>query len=336
MPPKSRKSSHKKGGAQNRSKGDSSLPKELLTLSERLGYLPFDIIQHILERAALSNKRTCHSLTLVSQTVQTWADPFVFRKVIIASPFHARKVIERFTSPNKSTRFIRGLSFVQTFAAPASCSFMFTWAQLVEHFSGLVVLYLEHNGRKSFIEGVGDTTEFQPASIPTLRRIGGGYGSRTIHGSWTCVQTITHLDLSEMSSSYWRALENRNFRLLPTLSHLSVRFDKGETPKVAQHHLQVLAPLLPPSVLLCLVKLDSSHELIKKEFNALSRWAFKLDDRFLLFASQYEGFIGEWVLNSDLMDEFGEWAGDYDECDTYWVQGLNMVNQRRQILSYSD
>ncbi|KAH8792750.1 hypothetical protein DL96DRAFT_1828992 [Flagelloscypha sp. PMI_526] len=161
--------------------------------------LPFDISREIFEQAVLHNKADHYSLALVSRLVQKWTDSQLFCIVAISSHPHGERFRETLEIPQKSGRFIQALSFVQTLAIEIS-SFKMSWEMIVLNFPRLVVLYWEGNGESDFVEGNVDPATCNPPSIPTLRRLGGGCGYKTLQGQWECVQRLTHLDLTMVAS----------------------------------------------------------------------------------------------------------------------------------------
>ncbi|KAH8806668.1 hypothetical protein DL96DRAFT_1631302 [Flagelloscypha sp. PMI_526] len=289
--------------------------------------LPLELTREIFEHAVLFNREDRYSLSLVARSVQRWTDPYAFQTIVITTRDHTESLLEMFSWPDKSLRLTRILSFVRTLASNYyNYHHRLHWDQLVHHFPGLVVLYLRDSS-KDFVEDVGDVTVFQPPSLHNLRRIGGGYGSRTLRGSWACAQDITHLDLTSLSCDEWAACENRGISQLSRLKYLSFDLNYSESLEEIQDHLQRLPPMFPPSLLLCLVVANPEP----KEAAHLSRFAYELDDRMLLCGSFPPKSDAEWILKANLIHDFDEWNGNCQEDRTYWVRGLNMVTRRRNV-----
>ncbi|KAH8806661.1 hypothetical protein DL96DRAFT_1631285 [Flagelloscypha sp. PMI_526] len=294
--------------------------------------IPFDVMQEVFEHAAFFGKEDCHSLSLVSRAVQRCIDPYLFTKIIITSLSRAEKLLEAIAL-DKSFRFTRALSFVQVFATTVS-DHRFTWDWIVLHFPGLVVLHMRgHHDGNDFYEGVEDPTTVEPALLPTLRRLGGGYGWSSFRGSWLCVQTLTHLEIVGMSSSDWLSLESRGLRMLSRLTHLACDLDCNAEIETMRQHLLVMSKNVPPSLLVCLINVEAVHKLDERDCIVLLRFTYELDDRFVLCSWRHAVDFNvdlRWFLSASLLDDFDEWAGRCHEKDTYWVQGLELVNERRE------
>ncbi|KAH8806663.1 hypothetical protein DL96DRAFT_628584 [Flagelloscypha sp. PMI_526] len=298
---------------------------------------PTDILKEIFEHAALFQDSSCYALALVSQSVQKWTDPLVFRTILVTEqriegpePF-----LEMLDSPEKSPRFIRALSFVRTLAATIP-EFELTWETIVKNFPGLVVFHSlgdqeVHKPSDDFHEGIDDLADFQPPVLPTLRRLGGGYGCRTIYGSWMCVQMITHLDLTCLYCNDWPELESRGLPLLSCLTHLSFTLDEGSEDM--DDDLRLLPPLFPQSLQLCLLDVECFSSITSEDAENLLRHAYALDHRLLLASKDNCQVHHQWVLKVEepLVYAFKDWSGEHSVDDTYWVRGLEMVKRREEV-----
>ncbi|KAH8798698.1 hypothetical protein DL96DRAFT_1638389 [Flagelloscypha sp. PMI_526] len=235
----------------------------------------------------------------------------------------------------KSGRFIQALSFVQTLALEIS-SFKMSWEMIVLNFPRLVVLYWDGSDGGDFVEGNVDPATCNPPSIPTLRRLGGGYGYKTLYGLWECVQGLTHLDLTMVASDTWSTLGNRGLPLLSNLTHLLVCLEVLQKMDASERDIQVLLPLFPPSLLLCLVRGEDFHLWSTEEINSFSNLMYTLDDRLIVCMGTDSPMQNQWILKMKWGDEFTDWSGQRDERDTFWARGLSMVAERRTAISTSD
>ncbi|KAH8798699.1 hypothetical protein DL96DRAFT_1638391 [Flagelloscypha sp. PMI_526] len=298
--------------------------------------VPLDISREIFEHVALSDSADRFSVSLISPLVQEWTDPYIFHTIHVSSQPRAERFHDMLYRTPKSGRFARACLFVRTLAIYVYGVEM-PWEGIALHFPQLVVLYRESNEDADFLEGHKDQEGFEPPSIPTLRRLGGGYGYRTLCGHWGCVQGLTHLDLSPMYSCDWPTLGKRGLRLLSSLTHLCFDLDE-EQPESMKQQLKVLPPLFPPSLLLCLVCVSDIDFWIMKrgEGTGILNFSYQLDDRLLICTGEDNQAPHQWILKVDWSKEIHEWTGQCNEEDTQWVQGLNMVIQRRKVLSRSD
>ncbi|KAH8798696.1 hypothetical protein DL96DRAFT_1638383 [Flagelloscypha sp. PMI_526] len=299
--------------------------------------LPFDISREIFERAVVCNAADRYSLAFVSRLIQKWTDPYVFRTVTVSS--HRRterfRVLLEIRRSRKSGRFIRALSFVQTLAIKIS-DFNMSWETIVSNFPRLVELFWEGTYDSDFVEGNQDLSTYEPRSIPTLRYLSGGYGHTTLCGRWGCVQMLSHLDLTRMASCAWSTLESRSLQLLSSLTHLFVCLDELPTMVAREQELSVLPPFFPPSLLVCLISGQDFDLLSREEGNALSILSYKFDDRFLVCMGRNSPVHNQWILKMEWENAYVEWSEHHDEHDTFWVRGLNMVTERRTVISISD
>jgi hypothetical protein len=143
---------------------------------------------------------------------------------------------------------------------------------------------------------------------------------------------ITHLDLTELSTWSWSDLNERGLKSFTSLTHLSCELSRPYSFHSFREDFLVLYQLLPPSLLICIVHIQHILQLRQQECDALSHFAYKLDDR-LLMCTDYElNMDPEWVLwKVDVKYDLGEWLEERDKRDSYWTRGLDMVVRRRQV-----
>ncbi|KAH8809569.1 hypothetical protein DL96DRAFT_1628536, partial [Flagelloscypha sp. PMI_526] len=286
--------------------------------------LPLDIIREIFEHAAHENYADRFLLSLVSRLVQQWTDSLAFRAVFVISNRLAEKTQAMLVLSPKSARLLRVLSYVRTLVI-VNYEFHVLWERLASSFPCLVVFYSTASDEDFVGQADPDQPGFEPPSIPTLRRIGGGYGCNILRGWWRCAQMLTHLDLTDMFTRNWDTLEDRGIRFLSSLTHLAFDLDSQESSQGMQEDLQILPPCFPPSLLLCIVNLRHIDDMLEDDSIAIAKFAYSLDNRLLLCTSKNVKFDPEWIMSdANVMDDFLEWSDE----NTCWVRGLDMVTKR--------
>ncbi|KAH8831716.1 hypothetical protein DL96DRAFT_1706128 [Flagelloscypha sp. PMI_526] len=299
-------------------------------LRREVPVLPLDIAQYIFELVAAANsKAQCSILSLVSKEIQIWADPYLFKSITnTRHPFFERLISE---APLSSCpRLDRRCSLVKYFSAEHQHYEDIQWAMnVMTIFPNLI----------SFHGGYSELKRNNLLSAhPTLRRIG-CLGPLVTDVDFSCAffQNITHLNLSAVHSTSWSSLAERNLESLKSLMYLRLH---AENPLILKRQRQDLAGAIPSSVHVVLVELSQYFSAYQSRFmlEEFSRMCYccegEMDDRVVFMCHQ--PMPGpQWIIgvSSSVFWDADEWTGRIPEEETFWEQGLAIVNARRASLA---
>ncbi|KAH8798397.1 hypothetical protein DL96DRAFT_1720519 [Flagelloscypha sp. PMI_526] len=274
-------------------------------------FTPF-AIRLCTEFSASSNLESARTLSLVSQEVQLWTDPFLFRCICqheFSTPY---QLLDQMCSHYASPRLVRARSYVraigwkspmmernlpQYLATLPNISQLCMWVQ-TNYFTGGQTVY---SSLRRLFSSASQTNSF---NLPF----------------WS---TITHLHLYTVRTMV-ETFEQPLFGSMIQLSHLAIgtldRYWKEE-PDIAAA-VECVRRAFPPSLRLCLLSLDiqvrpSNHAQLQELCDG------KVDNRIVVCLPtkptlQLNGLL---VLNSRDHTTYLQWCVDQAESDTYWEKG---------------
>ncbi|KAH8794590.1 hypothetical protein DL96DRAFT_1827432, partial [Flagelloscypha sp. PMI_526] len=297
--------------------------------------LPLDIAQAAVTIAAEEDDITAKNLTLVSRQVRQWADKELWRSVYI----------------NREDQFTRFTLLLQDpiFASTrARCIHRLQVERRVPSKNDLFTVLSSLPNLERFTHWDTDMTSVQDGTVgflhcSSLRHI--SCDPRLFSVDFTRIDLdsaffhyVTHLDVAVGDDIEYHMWSSWNWSTLKSLSHLTHLLVEMMFIGNNSQHLPCiqtdLIPVLPPSIQLVLLDIDSDAELLEDDlYNEIRRG--ELDRRILLCV--YESWpLGEWVLEVGNMGDgrsFGcgpIWVNGGD--DILWESGMDMLQRRNKVL----
>ncbi|KAH8826069.1 hypothetical protein DL96DRAFT_1816516 [Flagelloscypha sp. PMI_526] len=290
---------------------------------------PLDLVMEIIELASSLDlfRQTACSLSLVSHEIQAWSDKYLYRNLYIRSGGEcvSRDFMERFVSDDAPSRFKRARPYVLGFVSRQDSN---PHENIVER----LMAVCPNLCSLALWDLLLPVTFVSPGYVfPNLKRVCiSDLSARTSESSHIsfrhpAFEHVTHLDLASFELSEWSLVWSAGIDSMPSLTHVILDFTRvDDRPLPISQAVSHMPPTL--QVLILLVENDDFEDLIGKE----------IDFRVVFLVEESDGsrimLTGE-VLRGDVNGNqgFHMWAGEIQECESYWSKADQVVKARRLL-----
>ncbi|KAH8804206.1 hypothetical protein DL96DRAFT_1631468 [Flagelloscypha sp. PMI_526] len=280
--------------------------------------VPIDIARIIFESAALSDRSTARVLSCVSQGVQFWSDPLLFRNIVIEDEGTISRTMvdfmDYFISENPSSRIRQARDYVRGFSTKQSSDEDDRVLHFVSRCTALESLCLWSMDLNPSLTSI---------TIPSLRRLSFSWANRSfISLNAPLCRPVTHLELDSADGS---TIGDIGLSSLGSLTHLILVLKQERDMHSV---ISTISSNLPP-------QLEVSLVIVRKAEKALLDGA-AFDERIVFGLSpngnrQPTGVSVEMEYSYDHV--WDTWTGRRSESHSCWVEAERLLKEKRSKMT---
>ncbi|KAH8804183.1 hypothetical protein DL96DRAFT_1631424 [Flagelloscypha sp. PMI_526] len=285
--------------------------------------IPIDVARLVFEIAATSDQQTACALSYVSQQVQSWSDPFLFRHIVIIALVSLDEAmlrfIDSFISKDPSPRIRRARGYVKTISSKQYDDGYSRIPNFVRRYSSLESLRLR---------SLTSTHLLFKLIVPSLRKLSFPYHDTDIMTrNMPLFYAITHLEVDAYETfTIWDA--DFDISAMPSLTHLTVVMNKNRINDM-NTVITTVSAYIPPRFKLLLLLLRRGQK------NSLEGVTY--DERIILGVLPRLGDVANDMdaeLDDVFEDEWGDGTAQSVKEGTRWDRAERMLrDKRRKALS---